>query len=361
MNFHFPSGLMNSRVTFPRQALLVALAIVLISCSAVPVLAAHGYSRGYGYGHGYSNHYFGSRFGFGFSYYQPYYGYYGYYPSYAPFYYGYGPYDYYPRAYYGPVYVDPSGPPAYRITYGDGQSRDVNRNSTAWLNLNIQPGDTSVYIDGQYAGKASEFGRDKKLLPVTPSDHTLRLQAPGYQSVVIDLKVNPLQTLDVFQRLQPGTNSSASPVPPGASNAPEPTWDMSGTAPALRQSYGGTQRTAQATEPPSAPVVQDAPPATMEPGESSGPMPSPGSSADQFGRMILKFDVAMDNAAVYIDGRFTGVTDSNNPEFIVNDVPPGKHQAVVTLPGYLDYQGNVDVKADESGTLNVVMRKSAKR
>jgi hypothetical protein len=354
MNFFFPSSLMNRRVTFARRALLVALAIILISCSAVPVLAAHGYSRGHSY------YYSGSRFGFGFSYYQPYYGYYGYYPFFGSFYYGYGPYYYYPPAYYGSVYANP-GPPAYQITYGDGQPRGVNRNGTAWLNLNIQPRDTSVYIDGQYAGKASEFGRDKKLLPVTPSDHTLRLQAPGYQSVVIDLKVNPLQTLDVFQRLQPGMNSSAPPVPPGASNAPPPNQDMSGTAPAPRQPYEGPQGTAQATGLPPASVVQDAPPSPMEPGETSGPMPSPGASADHFGQIILRFDGAVDSAAVYIDGRFIGITDPNSPEFLVNDVPLGKHQATVTHPGYMDYQGNIDVKAGVNGTLNVVMRKSTKQ
>lgn len=335
---------------------LCVFAIVPLLFSTSPMFAQRGGFRHGGFGRGYRGYRgfhrgfggfhrgYGGHFGFGFSYFGPYsyFGsYYGYYP-YSPFYY---PAYWWP--YYGPAYVYPPvvvDPPAYRMTYPN-EPQNSGSGQTAWLNLEIQPGNAAVYIDGQYAGRAADFGRGKKLLPVTPSSHTLRIEANGYQPVEIDLSVNPLQTLDVVQRLRPGSGA-ASPSGPLPSNR---------IGPAVGQPYRPPR--GATTSEPSSSISMSRPPAP--PSTNEGSSGASTVEAGQLGRINLNFDEAVGDAAVYIDGRFIGITDPSNPVFMVNDVPSGSHRVVVTRPGYVEFQGNVKVNAGQSGDLKVVMRRSA--
>lgn len=360
MKFQIYTHSEKQSITPGRSAALVVVCFLWISITAAPLLAGYGYGYGFGfsYGHFHRHHYpYYYRHGYRGYYYRP--GG-GYYPSYPFFYGGFGSY-YYPPVYDGPAYVYPGAGyrPAYRMS-----DREARRNTAdadlAWLHLEVQPRDAAVYIDDQYAGKASEFAGGKKLLPVSPTSHTLRFEAPGYQSVQVDLRVNPLQTLDVTQQLRASSGAAAAPTPSSAPevNAPparlrESRWlDHSRlNPPGLRQPYSGrssaplpvreVEPTARTEAPKAAAEIQ----AKQAEGDSTHP---------PFGRIVVKFEKAVADAAVYVDGKLIGTTDAASPAFFVNDVPPGKHRVVVVKPGSIRFQSDVTVQPDE--TSDVICR-----
>ncbi len=353
-----PISLTNSLKPRFTAGAVITLSLLLLLCTT-PMMARGRYSYGRGFSRGYPFHHFGGYgFGFGYSYFGPGFGYFGGYPYY--YYYPYYPYYAYPPLYYGPGYGYPDQPD-YRMTYPDNGSRRGDRDQTAWLNLEIKPAHASIYIDGQYAGEAEDFNGGKKLLPVTAADHNLRIEAEGYQSVSIDLRVNPLQTLHVTRHLE----RSTAPTGPSAmypDNAVQPGGPQR-TGPALRQPYGGKSGPASAQASPMPPMNPDSPP---EPGNvPEVNQPTNRNEIDQstadFGRIILKFAAAVPDAIIYIDGRYIGPSDPNDAQLMINDVPPGSHHVVITRPGYSDFQANVVVKANGSGVVNIVQRPVEKK
>lgn len=345
---------------------LIASALPLVARSRVFV--GGGAPSFGGYRHSYPRY----GFGFGYSHYRPFYRH-SYFPAYPFFYHNPWPFFYSSSVFYRPSYIYrrplPVYRPGYRLTYDDPPRRNASDDRSAWLRLDVQPSDASIYIDGQYAGKASEFSKGKKLLPVSPSDHTLRIEAKGYQPAVVDLKVNPLQTLDVLQHLRadsspPATFSdSASPAPlADSSRSPKR------SEPVLREPYSGRSRYSGSNEP--RPTLAEknsvpAPAATMtEPVPNGSPSPKAGPEKNDvahFGTLIVKFDKPVGEAAVYIDGKFIGVTESNNAEFVVNGMPAGKHVVVVTKPGFGDFRSDVKMEENHSSTLNAALRQLGKR
>lgn len=338
----------RSKLTLATCVVALVVSLGLLAATPEPVLAAHSYGFSYarGYGH------YGGFYGYGYR--HSYWPYWGWYPSFS-FYYGYSPYYYYPGFWPGYVYPGSYDPPSYRMTYEDPNNRSSSNSQLAWLRLDVQPREASVYIDGQYAGKASEFAAGKKLLPVSPASHTLRFEAEGYQTSVVDLKVNPLQTLDVMQILHPGKSlpDTASPPPPAAA----PPRNADRTPPPVRQPYSSASSRGISgdTRPSDTPGSE---PATVPQPEGPPPAMGPGNAeGDQFGRIVVKFDKVLPEAAVYVDGRFMGITDPASLEFVVNDVPPGRHTLVVTKPGYKDFQVDVTLSGSQSNTVTAVLQK----
>lgn len=338
---------------------VVILLILVTALSAVPLFGGAFVGFGFSHVHGHHHVWPGYRYGYGHFYYGPYYRPYSwYYPSYSFFYAG--PF-YYPLAYYdGPVYAVYR--PRYRMSYRDSQHAYSTSERTAWLRLDIQPRRAAVYIDGRYAGRADEFANGKKLLPVSAADHTLRIEAEGYQTAVVDLKINPLQTLDITQRLAEAsrTSSAGSAAPPSSSN---PARESKRIAPPLRQPYLGQPAPRSLAQGKASMAPRNEwPPAPQAPTDKSvNKAATEKAEGAQFGRIIVKFDKATQEAAVYIDGRLIGETDPSNPEFMVNDVPAGTHTVEVTKPGFEDFRGEVAVRSNQTSTLKVVLRQQAKK
>ncbi|MDD5542978.1 MAG: PEGA domain-containing protein [Acidobacteriia bacterium] len=315
------------------RLLMAAVAVLITVTMTVPMLArGHSFSFGFGY-YGGPRHFYGHGY-----FYRPY----GY-PSFGFSYWGggpyYDPYSYpYPYAYSGPGYGYPPPPPGYSMTYEDRPQSPNSR--TAWLRIDVQPRDAAVYIDGEYAGLASDFEGGKRLLPVSPTDHTVRLEAQGFQSARIDLRVNPLQTLDVKQHLAPLAHSSTSPgEPPNSSPPPD---DSRNTPPNLRQPYSGAPPRGRRTPPTYAEKQQ----------------PTDAAPQAEFGSIVLKFAPALGQATVYIDDRMIGTTEANDPVFEVNDVPVGTHSIRVTRDGYDEFNAEISVTPGQRAQRSVTLQKS---
>jgi hypothetical protein len=87
-----------------------------------------------------------------------------------------------PRA---PVYIAPGAP-----LYGG-------------VALEISPYDADVYVDGNYAGKVSDFDGTVQPLTVVPGTHRIEVQAPGYAPLIFDVTVQGGQVVPYRGDLQP--------------------------------------------------------------------------------------------------------------------------------------------------------------
>ena len=121
------------------------------------------------YGSGYL--YYGPSFGFG-----PRFG--GYYGNYYGGYYGYP--GYYPSV------------QDYRHTYDIGE-----------LRLQVSPKNAQVFVDGGYAGTVDDYDGTFQSLKLESGSYSIRLQAPGYQTIEFDVRITPTQKITYREDLRP--------------------------------------------------------------------------------------------------------------------------------------------------------------
>jgi len=121
-------------------------------------------------------------------------GYYGYYGPYGYGAYGYGPYGHYPQSY-----------PAH-----------ASRANGA-LDLDLKPGDTQIYLNGQLIGTADDFDGWPEYLWLEPGDYHFVFYKPGHESIVREYKVLAGVVIDVEDRLPRGDS------PPPEELFPPPT------------------------------------------------------------------------------------------------------------------------------------------
>ena len=80
----------------------------------------------------------------------------------------------------------------------------------------ITPHEARVYVDGFYAGVASDFDGVFKRLHLTPGGHSITFYLEGYRTVTRNVYVRPDATLklnDTMERLSAGQTSTPPPAP----------------------------------------------------------------------------------------------------------------------------------------------------
>lgn len=137
----------------------------------------------------------------------------GYLPS-RPVVYGSGYLYYGPRFYYGPGfgYFGPSfgayygnywggyyGGPGYYSTHVDyGHAYDIGE-----LRLQVSPRNAQVFVDGGYAGTVDDYDGTFQSLKLESGSYSIRLQAPGYQTIEFDVRITPTQKITYREDLRP--------------------------------------------------------------------------------------------------------------------------------------------------------------
>jgi hypothetical protein len=136
--------------------------------------------------------------------------YYAYYPYGYPVY---APPAYYPPSYYPPAY--PSSPypsSAYPSTpypsssypsssyppdgyYSQPPSGsttvqpDASNTATGGVSIEVTPSSASIFVDGTYMGRASDFGATAQPLGLTSGRHHVEIRAEGYRTMTFDANV----------------------------------------------------------------------------------------------------------------------------------------------------------------------------
>lgn len=118
---------------------------------------------------------------------------------------------YAPR-FWGPYYSPFWGP--YYPSYGVYPYLRVQR--TADVRVEAIPKQAEVFIDGYYAGVASDFDGTFKRLHTTPGGHAITLFLPGYRTVTQSIYVRPDSTFkmnETLDKLGAGEVSTPPPSP----------------------------------------------------------------------------------------------------------------------------------------------------
>ena len=111
-----------------------------------------------------------------------------------------------------PFLYDPFWGPWYPYAYG----YRYGVRPEASVRTEVSPKDTEVYVDGYYAGLASQFDGTFRRLPLSPGGHSITLHREGFRTVTQDVYVRPDSTFKIdtnMERLAAGETSAAVPAP----------------------------------------------------------------------------------------------------------------------------------------------------
>jgi hypothetical protein len=158
-----------------------------------------GFSIGFTFGFplGYSSFNYGYPYPYGYSY-----------PYSYPYTYRY-PYPYassYPTTGYAYPTASSAYPPldtTYPGTSSSHPRSDVTARASGGVTFDITPSTAEVYADGNFVGVVADFAPSAQPLILRPGRHHIEVQAPGYQTMVLDTDVLPGQAVPYRGSMRP--------------------------------------------------------------------------------------------------------------------------------------------------------------
>lgn len=82
---------------------------------------------------------------------------------------------------------------------------------TSQIKLKVTPDNAAVILDGAFAGHVHEFGGVGRAMLVSPGEHHLKIDLPGYQVFETDVNLLPNQKITIKTDLVPGSITQADP------------------------------------------------------------------------------------------------------------------------------------------------------
>ncbi|HUO85986.1 MAG TPA: PEGA domain-containing protein [Thermoanaerobaculia bacterium] len=210
---------------------------------------------------------------------------------------GYGPHG----GYYGP--------------YGPAWAPRRVHDRMGALDLDLKPGDTEIWLDGQLIGIADRFDGWPGYLWLEEGDYHFVFYREGYRTIAREYRIYRGLVIDVVDRLERGES-----VPPEELVPPQPT-------PRRDARIRRNEELRRAT-------------AGTEGGESGGGgdwherAPRGSSGEDDVGVGTLRLVVRPLDASVYLDGRFLGTGDEVARLRRGLAVSAGEHLLEVVRPGH---------------------------
>jgi hypothetical protein len=111
-----------------------------------------------------------------------------------------------------PVYFFPSGFGYVSDTFVPATARPVmERLPKGYLNLQMQPGNAEVHVDGLYMGSVDDFRRIVPGRPLEAGAHRVEIRAPLHETKTFDVLIPPSQTVTYRTDLE-ATASRETPV-----------------------------------------------------------------------------------------------------------------------------------------------------
>lgn len=267
--------------------------------------------------------------------------------------YGWGPYGYHRNPYGYPYGYGP-------VTYYPGRVRE----DMGALDLDLKPGDTKIYVNGQLIGVADRFDGWPRYLWLEEGDYHFIFYKEGHRAIVREYRVYPGIVLDVEDRLERGES------PPPEELFPPPTARREER---LRR-YEEQRRRVEAEDADdwrdrserirSRPEAGYGEPSGREDAgreavgrEDAGREDTGPEAAADFGS--LELTVEPTDASVYLDGRFLGTAADLERLRRGLTVEPGRHTLSVVRPGHEPEEMEFDVSPGESVRLDVRLERRA--
>jgi hypothetical protein len=331
---------------------------------------------------------FGLGLGLGFAWDYPwgwgpgFYGYWG--PSWYGYNPGYGPYPGYGYdGYYGDSYGG-DGANGYSPGY-DNRSAPAprSRGGMGALDLDISPGDTQVYLNGEYIGRTRDFsGWGRGYLWLEKGTYDIVFYREGYRTLARQVSIYPGLVIKWDDKLEHGQAVRPEDLPSKSHERRDSRLQFE------RDRAEQIDRQQRMPQQPPAYQGQQAPAPENgggwndnwrdrvnrdrgdrgdrddngnAPQRNVQPVPAPGPAraavtSDQYGRLRMK--VEPDDASVYLDGRFVGTGSDlagNEAGLLLS---PGHHRVSVVRPGHRAEERNLDAVLGKDVDLKVTLSPS---
>jgi len=230
--------------------------------------------------------------------------------------------------------------------YGDyGYGRYPARSGEAIFDLDVEPEDAEVWLDGERIGIADDFDGFPDYLYVPYGRHRIEFRLSGHDSWSTSLKVEPGRYYKFENKLRRGTgNEEELAEPADSSNR-------------LSRQDAGRDEDRDEIEEAEQPGLgrpawkDDDPDADSEAGlpdgdssrhfqESTSPLPG----------TPLRIRITPKDAMVWLDGRTLGHARELANGF---ETSPGRHELVVMRHGYVTQMSTIEVKADGDSEIRI--------
>jgi hypothetical protein len=206
---------------------------------------------------------------------------------------GHGGMVYYPGPWYG-WYGFPWYPVGYPWVYAPPYSIAADW-STSSIRLEVTPREARVYVDRYYTGTIDDFDGFFQSLTVPAGPHAIEIRKDGYRTIVLDVNLQPGQTIRYKASMEPAGLSTATETVPAIAAAP----------------------------------VDDP--------EQFIPVPG-----------YVRFDVKPKDAAVYADGFYAGLADDFSGASQLLVLAPGRHHIELRAAGYVDVEFDADIRSGQT-------------
>jgi len=288
-------------------------------------------------------------------------GYYGGY--YSPYYYPYGRYGgFWPSLFWwwwDDYYYPYPYPYGYGYGYGRGEPSYYGRGNAGALDLDVSPGRTEVYVDGQYLGKVDAFDGWPRYLWLPKGTYDVVFYLDGYKTIARQITVYAGSVIDIDDRMEPGPSTRPEDL---ATKTHERRDDR------LRYERERRDRIERGERGEDDEDWRDR--VRRERGAVRERDRDEDDDADveeqtevrrdaQNGR--LRLDVEPEDASVYLDGRFVGTgTDLSKMR---NGLPvaAGDHRLAIVRPGRKAEERQFEVKAGEDVEMDVELEEISGR
>lgn len=259
--------------------------------------------------------------------------------------YYYRPWSYY-SFYYWPWYTPYwyYGPGGGYYPYRD-RGYHVDRDTLGALDLDVSPGRTEVYLDGQYIGIVDQYDGFPQYLWLEKGTYDLVLFREGYKTVARQISVYPGVVISVNDRMERGESVRPEDLGPRTHERRDARIrfeeERRGRLEAEERDDRGDWRDRVRSE-------RDR---SRDDHGDHGHDADGRSSARDSG--WLELDVEPADASVYLDGKFVG-TGSELAELRSGlRLEPGRHKLAVVRPGHKAEEREFEVEAGESVELEI--------
>ena len=263
----------------------------------------------------------------------------GYYGYYDPWYFGGYPYGYGSGWGWGwRGWWWPWGPGG--VIYDGPYHRGGRGSGYGALDVDVWPGETEIYVDGERVGTADDFDGFPSYLWLPRGTYDVVFYLPGFQTLARQYSIYDGLVIDVEDRLQRGEAIRPEDLPAKSTvNRDERMRRDSEREANARRRDEWRRRQDEADLPPAGAATPPGGDRAVLPPGSDGAVPPP--SGDSAARVRL--DVTPDDASIYLDGTFLGTAAELEGLSAGLVVAPGSHKLEVVRPGYtaedLDFEG----------------------
>ena len=295
---------------------------------------------------------------------------------------GYRPGYYYPRGYYGGYYGPswwwspygywggwfwlgdnywPYDPHHYGRPYYERGSRSYGNGDAGALDLDVSPGRTQVYLDGQYIGTVDQYDGFPTYLWLDQGTYDVVLYLDGYKTLARQMTIRPGMVIDVNDRLEPGQSTRPEDL---VSRSTERRDDRIRFERERRERLergddreDRRDRDSRYRDEDWRDRVRRDREDRRDRGERIE-IEIPESASEQ-GR--LRLEVEPEDASVYLDGRFVGTGQELGSLRRGLLVEPGRHRIAVVRPGRESAEKEFEVEAGEEVDLEIELETAGER